>query len=75
MKNPVVSIVMITYGHEQFIKEAIEGVLMQICDFEIELIISNDCSPIKRTILLMRLSKMILDLPQLIILIILRTSE
>lgn len=47
MKNPVVSIVMITYGHEQFIKKAIEGVLMQICNFEIELIISNDCSPDK----------------------------
>lgn len=45
MKNPIVSVVMITYGHEKFIKKAIEGVLMQICDFEIELIISNDCSP------------------------------
>ncbi len=41
----MVSVVMITYGHEQFIKQAIEGVLMQQCDFEVELIIANDCSP------------------------------
>jgi glycosyltransferase involved in cell wall biosynthesis len=36
---------MITYGHEEFIKQAIQGVLMQQCDFEVELIIANDCSP------------------------------
>ena len=41
----MVSVIMITYGHEQFIKQAIEGVLMQQCDFEVELIIANDCSP------------------------------
>jgi len=38
---------MITYGHEEFIREAIEGVLMQQGDFDLELIISNDCSPDK----------------------------
>ncbi len=40
-----VSVVMITYGHEKFIRQAIEGVLMQQCDFTVELIIANDCSP------------------------------
>ena len=40
-----VSVCMITYGHEKYIREAIEGVLMQECDFEIELILANDCSP------------------------------
>ena len=44
-QKPLVSIVIITYGHEAFIKQAIEGVLMQECDFEVELIIANDCSP------------------------------
>ena len=44
---PLVSVVMITYGHESFIEEAINGVLMQECNFEIELIIANDCSPDK----------------------------
>lgn len=42
---PKVSVVMITYGHEKYIREAIEGVLMQECDFDIELILANDCSP------------------------------
>lgn len=42
---PLVSICMITYGHEKFIEEAINGVLMQECDFEYELIIANDSSP------------------------------
>lgn len=41
----LVSIIMITYGHEAYIKEAILGVLNQQCDFKYELIISNDNSP------------------------------
>jgi glycosyltransferase involved in cell wall biosynthesis len=35
---------MITYNHEKYIAEAIEGVLMQKTDFPIELIIGEDCS-------------------------------
>ena len=46
-QNPKVSVCMITYGHEKYIREAIEGVLMQECDFEVELILANDCSPDK----------------------------
>lgn len=42
-----VSVIMMTYNHESFIKEAIEGVLIQECDFEVELIIANDKSPDK----------------------------
>ncbi|MET0945569.1 MAG: glycosyltransferase family 2 protein [Flavobacterium sp.] len=42
-----VSVIMITYGHEDFIEQAINGILMQECDFEVELIIANDCSPDK----------------------------
>jgi glycosyltransferase involved in cell wall biosynthesis len=45
--QPIVSVVMITYGHEKFIAQAINGVLIQECDFEIELIIADDCSPDK----------------------------
>ncbi len=37
----MVSVIMITYNHEKYIREAIEGVLMQECDFEVELIISD----------------------------------
>lgn len=45
MEKPIVSVVMITYGHEDFIKEAIEGVFLQQTNFDVELIISNDSSP------------------------------
>lgn len=41
----LVSVVMITYGHEKYIRKAIEGVLMQEGDFDLELVIANDCSP------------------------------
>lgn len=42
--NIVVSVCMITYNHEAFIHEAINGVLMQQTSFPIELIIGEDCS-------------------------------
>ncbi|MDX5477728.1 MAG: glycosyltransferase [Cyclobacteriaceae bacterium] len=44
MKKAVVSVCMITYNHVKFISEAIEGVLKQEVDFEVELIIADDCS-------------------------------
>lgn len=44
MKDVKVSVVMITYNHEAFIEEALQGVLMQQCDFPLELIIANDHS-------------------------------
>ncbi len=40
----LVSVVMTTYNHEKYIEKAINGVLMQKCNFNVELIISNDCS-------------------------------
>jgi glycosyltransferase involved in cell wall biosynthesis len=40
----MVSVAMITYNHEAFIAQAIEGVLMQQTDFTVELIIGEDCS-------------------------------
>lgn len=39
-----VSVIMITYNHSLYIKQAIESVLSQVTDFEFELIISNDKS-------------------------------
>lgn len=44
-KNIMVSVSMITYKHELYIREAIEGVLMQKVNFPVELIIADDCSP------------------------------
>ena len=44
-KNIMVSICCITYNHENFIRDAIEGFLMQQTNFDYEIIIANDCSP------------------------------
>lgn len=41
----MVSVIMITYGHEKYIADAIKGVFMQKTNFQIELIIANDNSP------------------------------
>jgi len=43
-KDPLVSVIMITYNHEPYIAQAIQGVLIQKTDFPIELIIGEDCS-------------------------------
>lgn len=43
-KNPVVSVPMLTYNHEAYIRQAIEGVMSQKTDFEFELVIGEDCS-------------------------------
>ena len=46
MKNQKeISVCMITYKHEKYIAEAINGVLMQECKFDFELIIADDNSP------------------------------
>ena len=44
-KYPKVSVVTITYGHENYIIETIKGVLMQEYQGDIEFIIANDNSP------------------------------
>lgn len=43
-KSPVVSVAMITYNHEPFIANAIEGVINQETEYPFELIIGEDCS-------------------------------
>ena len=43
--TPKVSVCMISYRHEAFIAQAIESILAQQCDFDIELVIGDDCSP------------------------------
>ncbi|MCX7088114.1 MAG: glycosyltransferase [Methylococcales bacterium] len=55
--KPVVSVSMITYNHEQYIEEAINGVLMQETDFDVELIISNDNSPDQTDAIVQRIIK------------------
>ncbi|MCJ7934328.1 MAG: glycosyltransferase [Chryseobacterium sp.] len=43
--NPEVSVIMLTYNHAPYLKQAIEGVLAQKTNFPFELIICNDNSP------------------------------
>ena len=42
--SPKVSVLMIAYNEEQFVKQAIQSVLMQKANFEYELVIGEDCS-------------------------------
>lgn len=44
MKKPLLSICLITYNHEKFIRQAIDSVLMQKVNFDWELIIADDYS-------------------------------
>ncbi len=41
----MVSIAMITYNHEKYLRKAIESILMQNVDFKYEIVIGEDCSP------------------------------
>lgn len=42
--NPLVSVWMVTYNHEKFIRQAVESVLNQVVDFQYEIVIGEDCS-------------------------------
>ena len=44
-KKPIVSVITITYKHEKYILDTIQGVLNQKTDFDIEHIIGDDKSP------------------------------
>jgi len=44
LKNPLVSVKMITYNHGPYIAQAIEGVIKQKTEYSFELIIGEDCS-------------------------------
>ena len=44
IETPLVSVVILTYNHENYIAQALEGVLAQKVNFDYEIILSNDCS-------------------------------
>lgn len=44
MSDPLVSVIIITYNHEKYIRDAIEGCLEQKTDFPYEVIIHDDAS-------------------------------
>ena len=42
--DPTVTVVLITYNHEKWIEQAIDGVLMQEAEFPIQVVVLEDCS-------------------------------
>ncbi len=44
MNKPKVSVCLIVYNHEKFLKQALDGILCQKTTFDYELIIGEDCS-------------------------------
>ncbi|NGX84746.1 glycosyltransferase [Aequorivita sp. KMM 9714] len=44
MNHPLVSILCITYNHEQYIRKCLESLVNQICDFSFEILIHDDAS-------------------------------
>ena len=45
MKNPKLSVILITFNHEKYIRKALDSVLSQETNFPFEVVIGDDCSP------------------------------
>ena len=45
MKDPKLSVILITYNHEKYIEKSLDSVLSQVTDFPFEIVIGDDCSP------------------------------
>src|SRR4051812_30714392 len=43
-ENPAMSVLLVTYNHGQFVAQAVESALMQLTDFEFEIVAVDDCS-------------------------------
>lgn len=43
-ENPKVSVIVITYNHETYIRKCMEGILCQKCSFPVEILVSDDAS-------------------------------
>lgn len=44
-QRPKVSVLVLAYRHEQFLRQALESVLGQVTDFEFDVVVGEDCSP------------------------------
>ena len=44
IQNPLISICLITYNQERYIKQTLESILMQVFPFDMEVVVSNDGS-------------------------------
>lgn len=44
MSDPKLSVVFITYNHEPYLRQSLDGIFMQETDFEFEVVVGEDCS-------------------------------
>ena len=44
LNSPKVSVLVITYNHERYIRQALDSILMQKVDFDYKIVIGEDCS-------------------------------
>jgi glycosyltransferase involved in cell wall biosynthesis len=42
--TPKLSLLLVTYNHEEYIRQALDSVMMQKTDFDFEIVILKDCS-------------------------------
>lgn len=43
-KDPLVSVILIAYNHEKYIHKALDSIVMQVVNFDYEVIVAEDCS-------------------------------
>ena len=43
-KRPMLSVCLVTYNHEKYIKECLDSILNQKVSFDVEILVGNDCS-------------------------------
>jgi glycosyltransferase involved in cell wall biosynthesis len=55
---PMVSIFCMVYNHEPFLKECLDGFIMQKCNFEFEIVIGEDCSKDKSREIIVHYAKL-----------------
>ncbi len=45
IQKPMVSVFVMVYNHAAFLKECLEGMLIQKCNFNFDIVVGEDCSP------------------------------
>ena len=42
--NPALSVLLVTYNHAKFVAQALDSILMQLTNFDFEIVVADDCS-------------------------------